>query len=56
LADLGHNHLVTLAVSMIHFRLSCFGANWSKHAEIKAIVTWMPCPHAWWWSKCWNVF
>jgi len=56
LADLGHNHLAKLAVSTIHSRLSCYDANWRKHAEIKAIVTRMSCPHAVWLSKCWNVF
>jgi len=44
------------AVSTIHSRLSCYDANWRKHAEIKGIVTRMPCPHALWLSKCWNVF
>ena len=33
LADLGHNHLATLAVSTIHSRLSCYDANWRKYAE-----------------------
>jgi len=45
LADLGHNHLATLAVSTIHSRLSGHDPNWRRHAESKAIVTRMPCPH-----------
>ena len=41
LADLGHNHLVTLAVSGQHdtLRLSFHDVNWREHAESKTSST-----------------
>jgi len=55
LAELGYNHLATLAVRKIHSDCHVTMRTGQSTQRVN-LETRMPCPHTLWFSRCWDVF